>query len=590
MTSRKKSPPNGESLRLARRLIAENLRGNAAKFALAVSCLLVVAVSTASVAWLMREMINGIYVERDFQAVWVVSAAVMTAYMAKGAAAYLGSVTLGAVGAAIVASMQRRQFQTLMTFGMGYFSGAHPSTFMTRLQHGARAARSVVVLVTTNFFRDLFTLLGLGLVMFLQDPGMSLLVLAASPLAVWGVWWIVRRTRQVATREDEVTAAVTSVGTEAIEGLRVIKSFSMESAVNHRVGRSVEQMERRTNAIQRVTSLTSPLMETIGGLIIGMFVIYAGWQTLTNDKTPGEFMAFITSFLLAYEPAKRLANFNVQFQRQMVAVKRMYELLDKGVPEEAEAPGDIEPFRISSGHIKIEKLSFAYRKGRPVLRNVSFEVRPGEKVALVGRSGAGKSTIVNLILQMYRHSSGSILIDGRDIREMSLADLRAGIAYVTQDTFLFSGTVRDNILFGRPDATDEEIREAAEAANALPFIESLPDGLDSEVGENGGKLSGGQRQRLAIARALIKNAPVLLFDEATSSLDGEAERAVKNAESRLMQGRTAIIIAHRLSTIREADRIVVLDAGRVVAIGRHEDLIARNETYRALFLDPKAEP
>jgi ABC-type multidrug transport system fused ATPase/permease subunit len=245
-----------------------------------------------------------------------------------------------------------------------------------------------------------------------------------------------------------------------------------------------------------------------------------------------------------------------------------------------------EPFRITKGSIEFENVSFAYRKGHPVLADVSFSIAPGESVALVGRSGAGKSTIVNLILQMFRHKEGRILIDGRNIATVSLADLRSGIANVTQDTFLFSGSIRDNIRFGRPQATDEDVEEAAMAANASQFIRHFAEGFDTDIGENGNKLSGGQRQRIAIARALIKDAPILLFDEATSSLDGESERAVRSAESRLMAGRTTLIVAHRLSTIRQANKIILLDAGRVVAIGTHDSLLASNPIYQALFSDP----
>ena len=577
-----------ETLAMTRRLMAENLRGHAVKFTIAVCCMLVVAASTAAIAWFMREMVNGIFVERNSQAVWNVSLGIMIAYLAKGIATYFQTITMGSVGASIVARLQQRQFETLMTFGMGYFSGAHPSSFMTRLQHSARAARGIITLVATNFFRDLFTLIGLGIVMLYQDPAMSLVALAVLPIAIAGIWWIVRATRRIAAQEDEIMAAVTSAGTEAIQGLRVVKSFSMEPAINKRVGGSIERMERRSKALGRIVGLTSPMMETLGGLTIGLFIIYAGWQTLANDKSPGELMAFITAFLLAYEPAKRLANFNVQFQRQMVAVERMYNLLDKGVPEDQPHAG-AGRFRIVEGRVSVENLSFSYKAGHPVLKNVSFTANPGERTALVGRSGAGKSTIVNLILQMFRHEEGTILIDGRDIKTVSLADLRAGIAYVTQDTFLFSGTIRDNILFGRPDASEEEVVEAARAANALPFIETFPEGFDTDIGENGGRLSGGQRQRIAIARALIKDAPILLFDEATSSLDGESERAVKNAESHLMAGRTSIIVAHRLSTIQQADKIVVLDSGSIVAVGTHDGLMRESQVYQALFSDPDVE-
>jgi ABC-type multidrug transport system fused ATPase/permease subunit len=580
----KKSRSWFEAAQLVRRLMRENLRNHLPRFAIAVCCMVLIAASTAAVAWLMREMVNGIYVDREQTAIWMVSFGVMLAYLTKGVASYLQTVTLGAIGARIVANMQMRQFDKLLTFGMGYFSGAHPSSFMHRVQQSARASQSLVVLVSTNLFRDLLTLVGLGAVMFFQNPGMSLVALFALPMAIAGIWWISRLTREVASQEDEVTAAVSSAGTEAIEGLRIIKSFTMEPMVSEHVAKSVKRMENRTIAVRRITGLTTPMMETIGGIIIGLFIIYAGWQTLENGQLPGQFMAFITAFLLAYEPAKRLAHFRVQLNRHLITVERMYALLDKGTPEETLVESR-EPFRIIEGSIDFQNVSFAYRKGHPVLEDVSFSILPGESVALVGRSGAGKSTVVNLILQMFRHKEGRILIDGRDIATVSLPDLRSGIAYVTQDTFLFSGSIRDNIRFGRPQATDLEVEEAARAANASQFIKNFAEEFDTDVGENGNRLSGGQRQRIAIARALIKDAPILLLDEATSSLDGESERAVRSAESRLMAGRTTIVVAHRLSTIRQAKKIILLDAGRVVAIGTHDSLLASNNIYQALFSD-----
>jgi ABC-type multidrug transport system fused ATPase/permease subunit len=331
------------------------------------------------------------------------------------------------------------------------------------------------------------------------------------------------------------------------------------------------------------------MMDVFAGLVIGAFIVYAGWQTLNYGKTPGEFMAFIAAFLLAYEPAKRLAGFQVQLQRQLVAVNRMYDLLDSKDLVPAEPP-KVPGFRPTLGHLRFEDVSFEYVSKSPVLHNISFEVRPGQNVALVGRSGAGKSTVFNLILGIYRRYRGSITIDGVELSDTSLAELRSGIAYVSQDTFLFSGTVRDNIRFGRRDATDEAIVEAAAAANALGFIEALPEGFDTIIGNSEGVLSGGERQRIAIARALVKNAPLLLLDEATSALDGETERAVKNAESHLVRGRTTVTIAHRLSTIQEADMIVVLDRGRVVGQGTHAELVASNATYQSLFSGGEFRP
>ncbi len=566
---------------IVRRLLKENLADHARPLAMAILCMLVVAGSTAAIAWLMRSMVNHIFVEGRQQAIWSVGAMVAGAFFARGVASYFAAVSMGSVGTAIVANLQKRQFDKLMSLDVAYYVGTHPAKYVAKMLHAARAARATITLVVTNIFRDALTLVGLIAVMVVQDPVMSLVALVGAPAIVGAVMHIVRKTREVARNEDENVSSVSVSVSEAIQGVRVVKSFNLENEMNRRVSRDIDHMESRQNRLIRIISLTSPMMDVFAGLAIGAFIVYAGWQTLSFGKTPGEFMSFIAAFLLAYEPAKRLAGFQVQLQRQLVAVNRMYELLD--TPDKDAVTIVEADFKPTRGHLKFDTVSFEYVSQSPVLHEVSFEALPGKKIALVGRSGAGKSTIFNLILGIYRRHHGSITIDGVDISGVGLADLRSGIAYVSQDTFLFTGTVRDNIRFGRQDASEEALIEAARAANALGFIEALPNGFDTIIGNNEGVLSGGERQRIAIARALVKDAPLLLLDEATSALDGETERAVKNAESHLVQGRTTVTIAHRLSTIKEADTIIVLDRGRVVGQGTHAELIGSNATYQSLF-------
>ncbi|MCX7305828.1 MAG: ABC transporter ATP-binding protein [Hyphomicrobiales bacterium] len=585
MARRKKSKEPvslAQTTGIVRRLVGENLKSRKRPLAAAIFCMVVVAGSTAGIAWLMRVMVNSIFVEGQQQSIWSIGGMVMTAFFAKGVASYFLATIMGSIGTGIVADLQKRQFDKLMTLDVAHYAGTHPAKYVARMLHSARAARATITLVMTNIFRDALTLAGLAAVMVFQDPIMSIAALIGAPIVVVAVMRIVRKTKEVAQSEEENAASVSASVTEAIQGVRVVKSFNLEPEMSARVSDGIDRMESRQNRLNKIISLTSPMMDIFAGLVIGAFIVYAGWQTLNYGKTPGEFMAFIAAFLLAYEPAKRLAGFQVQLQRQLVAVGRMYELLDSTDFEPAEPQRTLE-FRPTLGHLKFEDVSFEYVSQSPVLHQVGFEARPGQRVALVGRSGAGKSTVFNLILGIYRRYEGSITIDGVEISAAALADLRSGIAYVSQDTFLFSGTVRENIRFGRRDATDEEILEAAAAANALGFIKALPDGFDTIIGNSEGVLSGGERQRIAIARALVKDAPLLLLDEATSALDGETERAVKNAESHLVQGRTTITIAHRLSTIQEADVIVVLDRGRVVGKGTHAELVTSNPVYQSLF-------
>lgn len=580
--SKKKSPRPSQTAKLIRRLFAEYLPAYKAPLICAVACMLVAAVSTASIAWLMRLMVNGIFVEGQKAAIWVVGSAVMAAFFAKGIAGYFQATLIGSVGISIVSSLQKRQFDKLMTMGMDHYAGVHAAKHVAKVLRSSRAARTTISLVLTNIFRDAFTLVALVSVMVMQDPLMSVIGLAGAPVLIFGVIAIIRRTRDLADMEDDNAAGVSAAVTEAIQGFRVVKSFNLEGEMSRRVARNIDRVESRQKRLNRIVSLTSPMMDVAAGFLIGAFIFYAGWQTLSFGKTPGEFMAFITAFLLAYEPARRLANFNVELNRQIVPVHRMYELFD--MPSGERTASLIAPPAASrSGSLSFQGVSFAYADKSPVLHDVSFDAPAGTKVALVGRSGAGKSTIFSLILGIYHDHTGTILVDGMDSATAASADVRSGISYVSQETFLFTGTVRENIRFGRKDASDEDVVEAARAANAISFIEALPEGFDTRIGGHEGLLSGGERQRIAIARALVKDAPILLLDEATSALDGETERAVRNAESHLVSGRTTIVIAHRLSTIIEADEIIVLDAGRVVGRGRHAELIASNDIYQSLF-------
>lgn len=575
-----------ETTRLVRRLIVDYGLQYRVRFATAVVCMLFVAASTGMIAWLSRSMVNNIFVDGDQQAIWGVGVAIMLAFLVKGVSSYLQAVLMGSIGTAITANLQRAQFDKLLHMKLGYFSGRHAGGVVAKVIHSSRAAKSVVILVTTNFFRDLFTLFALTGVMIYQDPFMSIFALLAAPVIIVALYFLTRAIKQVTQAESDLIAGVNVVGVEALQGLKVVKTFTLEDQMRQRIGGAVNKMETRQNAITRIAAITSPLFDVLGGLIIGLFIFYAGWQTIENNRTPGEFMAFITAFLLAFEPARRLGNMNVQIQKHIVAVKDMFDLLenDKDIEESIATHPQLTGPTGSDAGLRFDNVNFNYAaKGAPTLKQVSFEAAPNESLAIVGRSGAGKSTIVNLVLGLYSPASGQILLNGRPLTDYSLAQLRQNVSYVAQDTFLFSGSIRDNVAYGKPGATDEEIAAALQGAGAMDFVSALPRGMDTDVGDNGAKLSGGQKQRIAIARALLKDAPLLIFDEATSALDGETERYLRNTLNQMKQGRTTIVIAHRLSTIQEADKVLVIDQGAVIGCGTHEELAAENEVYRALF-------
>lgn len=569
-----------QGLQVVVRLFHETVSACRVEYGLAVVAMMCVAGSTAGLAGMMRLAINDVFVHRDLRAMWLVAAGIVVLSILKGAADYAQGVVMTRIGNAVTASFQRRLFDRLLESRLAFFTKVHSSNLITRINMKAQAASRLLDLVTTSLARDLLTLLGLVAVMVYQDPLLSLVAFLVGPVIMLGTQQIVRRLRQLADAEIQGVAGVIAAIQETCQGIRTVKAFNLEPEMRARLGRAVADVEARGNAIARVGRLTSPLMESLGGVVIAAMVVYSGWQTVTNGKTPGEFMAFVTAFLLAYEPAKRLANVQVTLARSLDRVAQMYAQLDKPVGEPAGLPalaaGNIR------GHVIFSDVSFKYGRSE-VLHGVSLDIRPGEITALVGPSGAGKSTLFALLQRFYDPRQGSITIDGHDITAFDIRSIRRLMAVVSQETTLFSGSIADNIRLGSPGAGEGALEMAARAAAAADFITAMPEGFATLVGERQATLSGGQAQRLAIARAVLKNAPILLLDEATSALDGETERAVRDALAALMEGRTTIVIAHRPSTIERADRIYVLDHGRVVACGRHAELLAANPLYRTLF-------
>ncbi len=538
------------------------------------------AVATALLAWLMQHAVNDVFVERDMQAMWLIASSILVLSVVKGAADYAQTVIMARISNGIVASLQRRMFEKLIRFPIGYFDKAHSSKLIARINNNARAASSALSLVATSLGRDLLTLIGLVTVMAVQDPWLCLGVLFIGPIVVFGIHRIIRQLPRLSDSELDGMADVISTVQETTLGIRTVKSFTLEPLMCRRFEQAVSDVEAKGNAIARLGALTSPLMETLGGVVIAGTVVYAGWQTIDRGKTPGEFMAFATAFLLAYEPAKRLANGQVALQRTLRRVRNLFEFLDS--TERENYGSDAMPASPISGHLVLRGIDFGYGN-RPVLQDISLEVRPGEIVAIVGPSGAGKSTLFSLLQRFHDPWSGTITIDDQNTSHITLTDLRRLISVVSQEVTLFKGSVGDNIRLGRLEANQLEVEAAAVAASAHDFISSMPNRFDTLIGERNATISGGQAQRLAIARAILKDAPILLLDEATSALDAITELEVRNALAELTRGRSTLVIAHRASTIENADRIYLLDEGQIVGSGRHADLLASSDLYRQLF-------
>ncbi len=410
---------------------------------------------------------------------------------------------------------------------------------------------------------------------------MASVAMLSMPLVVYPIVNFGRRHRKLSRGSQQTTAEVSNILYETITGNRIVKAFCMEK---HEVDRFAEKLDKLFVIVMRntrITAISRPLMEFLGGVGIALVVLYGGSQVLAGESTPGTFFSFITALIMIYEPMKKVSSVNNTLQQGIAAAERVFEILDVQ-PDVAEKTNAavLPPVRNA---IEFNDVRFRYDAQTEVLKGINLKVEVGEVLALVGSSGGGKSTLANLIPRFFDVSSGSITIDGTDIRDVTFASLRSQIGIVTQQTILFNDTVRNNIAYGSADASWEQIREAARAAHALGFIEALPQGFDTVIGESGARLSGGERQRLSIARAILKNAPILILDEATSSLDTESEREVQQAIENLVQSRTTFVIAHRLSTIRKADRIIVVQDGAIVEEGTHESLLARGGVYKMLY-------
>ncbi len=579
---------NSEQYQIVARVFADNFAQYRNRYFLAIVLMIIASAATGGSAWMMREVINSILQANNFDYILYVGLAVIAIFMIKGFATYGHTVTLAVVGNSLAASVQKRVFNHLLNLKVEYFDSTSLGEIFTRANMGVAATRNIIETLIMSVCRDVLTLFFLALVMIVQEPMISISVLAIGPLSVIFIRSIIRKTRIHAKKKLLDIAASQSLLKETISGITMIKTYSLEQEMSKRMSTVVDGLKIRNDRIAKLAARTSPIMETLGGIALGSLVIYSGWWIIEfgteglDPDYPGKLMSFITAFLLAYAPAKKLAKLRVTLEKFFVDARYMYDLIDGQKPESLQFSGNT-PINAPNGNVEIEDVNFGYGSQLPVLRNVTLSGKAGEKIGLVGPSGSGKSTIFKLILALYKPSSGSIKIDGQEVFNATPESVRALISYVGQEAFIYSGTVSENIGFGKLNATKEEIVKAANLASADEFINRMADGYNTYVGENGTQLSGGQRQRIAIARAFLKDAPIVLLDEATSSLDTESERAIQTALDELVEGKTTFIIAHRLSTVQKCDRIYVVANGSIVEQGSHSKLIDDDKIYAQLF-------
>lgn len=566
-------------MNLYRRLL-ELVKPHWHRLAIAMVCMVGVAICTAALPYLVKPVLDDIFIKKNAETLKFLSVVVFLVFTIKALTEWGHAYLMSYVGQRIVAHLRQQLYDHLQRLPLSFFDRMPTGLLMSRVTNDVNLVQGAVSNAITGLLKDPLTLGGLLAVMFVRDWQLSLISMVVLPFAFFPVVKFGRMLRRISTKSQESMGDISVILHETISGSRIVKAFGMEEYEKERFSRENIRYFRYLMKSVMVRALSSPLMEFLGGIAIVFVILYGGYRVIEGVSTPGEFFSFLGALLLLYEPIKRLSRVNNVVQEGVAAATRIYDVLDTspGIQDQPDAI-HLPPIQ---RELELRNVQFRY-ENEPVLKDINLKVSAGEVIAIVGVSGAGKSTLVDLIPRFYEVSDGAVLIDGINVRNVTMDSLRNQIGIVTQQTILFNDTARNNIAYGDINKSDGEITAAAKAANAYDFIMKMDQGFDTSIGEQGARLSGGERQRLCIARALLKNAPILILDEATSSLDSEAELEVQKALENLMAGRTTLVIAHRLSTIQNADRIVVISNGRIVEEGRHDELMECDGEYCRLY-------
>ncbi len=549
------------------------------RLTVAIICSLALSAINGAIAWLVKPSLDSLFVERNRTVLYLLPAGIFLLFVLRGLFAFLNNFLMSSIGAKIVKTLRQTLYNKLLSLPVSFFSAKSSGSIISRVLNDIGSLENLIANTARNFFVQSATVAVLAVVALFRRWDLALLSFTVIPLVVLVTDRFGKRMKKTSKKTREFISDVTKMVQETVLGIRVVKAFTMEEMMRRRNDEAVSRHYRNVMREVRIREFTSVAMEIIAGAGIAVILWYGSYLIINNKLSVGSFFSFITAIMMIYTPLKRLGQVNNNFQMIRTALHRIKEVF----LIEDERGGSVDKAEIR-GHIVYDNVSFKYPDStEPALKDVKLEIRPGETIAIVGYSGAGKSTLIDLILGFWKDYTGTILIDGTDIRDYSLRSIRSHIGVVSQDVLLFDDTVRNNISFGRPEATETEIIGAARAAYAHDFIMEMPRGYDTYIGERGVKLSGGQKQRLSLARAILKNPKILILDEATSSLDADSEAKIQHALESIMPGRTVLIIAHRLSTINKADRIVVMDRGRIIQQGSHSELFASGGLYQELY-------
>ena len=563
------------------RLVREYVSRYKWRLFLAIFFMIISALTATATAFVMKPIVDEVFFDQNPAFVIYTTLAVVAIFAARGFATYGQTIVMDWVGTRVISDIQKDLFRKLVYADLAWFHDHSTGHLISRVVFDANYLKTIATQTLVVLTKDCLTAIFLIASLFYYDWKMALVTLVALPPGILAIRQLGKRSRKASNRVLEQTADLSAFVEENFQGIRMVKAYDREKTSVEHAGQVIEDRFRLQFKALRIEASSSPIVETLSGFLIAGVIFYGASNVIEGTTTPGTFFAFITAIMLAYQPIKSVAKLFPRMQTGLAAAQRIFNLLD--LEHEIVDKPDAKPLEFRRGDVEFRAVTFSYKAEETVLKNISLKMQAGKRVALVGPSGSGKSTILNLIPRFYDVDEGEILVDGQNVRDVTLASLRQKISLVSQDTFLFDDTIRANIAYGREDATDAEIIAAAESAAVHEFVVTLPDGYDTIVGSFGVRLSGGQKQRIAIARAMLKDAPILLLDEATSALDTESERKIQVALNQLMKGRTSLVIAHRLSTILDADLINVVVAGEIIEAGTHEELLAMNGIYADLY-------